>query len=222
MARNLPAFCVPTIKALIEVAKPRKPGFDLPLEDSMFDSLDGFYRYFPFYLKIGFPLGLMLLEFGTFIFMGRLKRFSRMPIEERELYVRSWVESRLPLRRDLIKGVKAICVASFYSNREALLHIGYDLDDHLNKVNGIGGPPQPAYQEAYEYFRGLEERGLWGVYDHYGDYKPRINQEVLREKPARPAVKKPSRVTAKKPSKPAAKKKATGSTAARKTRGAKK
>jgi hypothetical protein len=166
MAQNLSRLSQRTVRALIEVAKPRRPDFDLPLEDEMLEFLDGFVKYFPPHMKILFPLGLLLLEYGTFIFMGRLKPFSKLPLEEREKYVQGWVESKIPLRRDLIKGVKGLCVASFYSNHQVMDHIGYDIEDHLRKVNGVDGPARPANIEARDYFKKLHERGEWG-YDNY-------------------------------------------------------
>lgn len=166
MAHNLPNFALRTVRSLIDVAKPRKPEFDLPIEDSMVEFLDGFVKYFPVHMKILFPMGLLLLEYGAPFFAGKLKRFSSMTFEEKDKYVQGWVESKIPIRRDLIKGVKGLCVASFYSHHEAMEHIGYDIVAHLDKVNGVGGPQKPANQEACEYFHKMHEKGLWG-YDNY-------------------------------------------------------
>ena len=163
MANNLSPRCRRIVRALIEVVKPRKPEFDLPLEDEMLDFVDLFVGYMPWHLKLGFPLGIYLLEYATFIFQRTLQPFSRLPLEERDRYVLGWVDSKISLRRDLIKGMKALCVSSFYSNPEVSAHLGWDIEAHLKKVNGVEGPAQPACAEACEFFRRLD-------YDH----NPRI------------------------------------------------
>ncbi|GEM_PF-1191513 len=197
MAQNLLKMSQRTARALIEVAKPRKAEFNLPLEDQMLEFLDDFVRYFPVHMKILFPLGLLLLEYGTFIFAGKLKPFSRLSLEERDRYVRGWVESRIPIRRDLIKGVKGLCVASFYSDHQVMDHIGYEIEAHLNKVNGIDGPPQPANTEACAYFKKMHEEGVWG-FDNYSG--------AFSREPLKPEATKPKKPTAKKPRKPELKK----------------
>lgn len=147
----LPRHSRKILRALIEVVKPAREGFDLPLEDFMVESMDEFYSYFPFHMKVGFPLGLLLLEYGTFIFMGRPSRFSRMSMKDREEYVRGWVNSGMALRRDLIKGVKGICLMAYYSHPEVMAHIGYDLEEHLKRVND----DEPCDPEAVRFFRDL-------------------------------------------------------------------
>lgn len=140
-----------TARALIEVVKPRKPGVNIPAEDFMLNFLDNFYSYFPVHMRIGFPLGLMLLEYGTFIFAGIPKPFSSLSMEKREKYVKGWINSRLGIRRDLIKGVKGVCLTAFYSHPDAMAQIGYNLDEHLERVNR----GEPADEEACRFFREL-------------------------------------------------------------------
>ncbi len=149
--RHLPDKAARVLKALIEVVKPKKPGFDLPLEDFMLDFLDNFYSYFPFHMKIGFPAGLYLLEYGTLVFQGKPTPFTGLSLERRKAYVEGWMNSRLSLRRDLIKGVKGVCLTAYYSHPEVMKHIGYDLEEHIAKVNG-GEPCDP---EACRFFREL-------------------------------------------------------------------
>ncbi len=137
------------LRALVEVVKPRKPEFDIPVEDFMLDFLDNFYAHFPFHMKIGFPLGLYLLEYGTIVFGAGLRPFSSMSMPDREKYVSGWVNSGMAIRRDLIKGVKGVCLTAFYSHPEVMEHIGYHIDQHLEKVN----KGEPCDQEAVKFFR---------------------------------------------------------------------
>jgi len=155
MANHLSRRCRRIIRALVEVVKPRKPGFDLPVEDEIVDFADLFVGYMPWHLKTAFPLGIYLLEYGTLIFHGTLRPFSRLSLEERERYVKGWVDSKISLRRDFIKGMRALCLPAYYSIPEVMARLGYGLQAHLNKVNGVGQAPEPAHAEACEFFRKL-------------------------------------------------------------------
>lgn len=155
MSSNLFLGTRSVARALIEVVKPRSDDFDLPIEDEILETLDNFINYFPIHMKYLFPVGLLLLQYGTWIFHGTIKTFTRLPLEERDRYVNGWVTSKISLRRDLVKGVKALCLTTFYSNPEVMAHVGYDIENHLAKVNGWGQPAEPASQEACQYFRKL-------------------------------------------------------------------
>jgi hypothetical protein len=162
----LPNKARKVLRALIEVVKPRKPGFDPPVEDYMLDFLDNFYSYFPLHMKIGFPAGLYLLEYGTIIFNARTKPFTRLSMPERTAYVKSWIVSNMSLRRDLIKGVKGVCLTAYYSHPEVMAHIGYDLEGHIARVNA----GEPCDKDACDYFRkkGYDENNPipYPAYDH--------------------------------------------------------
>jgi hypothetical protein len=155
MANNLSPRCRLIIRALVEVVKPRKPDFDLPVEDEIVAFADLFVGYMPWHLKTAFPLGISLLEYGTLIFQGTLRPFSRLLLAERERYVQGWVDSKISLRRDLIKGMKTLGLSCYYADPEVMAHLGYGLQEHLNRVNGVGRPQEPANAEACEFFRKL-------------------------------------------------------------------
>jgi hypothetical protein len=148
---HLPNSARKTIRALIEIVKPRSDEFDPPVEDYMLDFLDNFYGHFPWHLKIAFPMGIYLLEFGTFIFHAWSKPFSKLSEREREVYIDGWVNSTMFVRRDLIKGVKGVCLTAYYSHPDVMAHIGYDLPVHMDRVT----EGDAADQTACDFFRGL-------------------------------------------------------------------
>jgi len=165
MAKNLSRGTERIIRALIETLKPRKPDFDPPAEEFMLQVADDFIGALPSHMKLLFPLGLRLLEFGTIIFAPSIIPFSRMSLLKREKYVRGWMESKISLRRDLIKGMKAIAMTGYYAHPEVMKHIGYNLEDHLKKINVVDlntAPVVPCNQEACDYFKELEKSGKWG------------------------------------------------------------
>lgn len=162
----LPKKARKIVRSLIEVVKPRKPGFDPPLEDDMLEFLDNYYSYFPFHMKLLFPIGLYLLEYGTFIFHAWSRPFSKLTMGEKEAYIDSWINSSMMLRRDLIKGVKGICLTAYYSQPQIMEHIGYDLPAHIERVNS----GEPACPEACDFFREMNydnnSRIPYPAYDH--------------------------------------------------------
>ena len=131
MKNNLSNFSRRTLLALAEVVMPRGENFHLDLREYTVDIVDRFVGYFPIHLRIGFPLGLLLLEFGPILYALKFSRFSSMSLEERESYVAGWVDSKSAARRDLIKGVKGLVLVAFYSHPEVMAYIGYDIEAHI-------------------------------------------------------------------------------------------
>ncbi len=168
MSQNLSRGTERIIKALIETLKPRKPGFDPAAEEFMLQVADDFLGALPSHMKILFPLGLRLLEYGTLIFAFSPIPFSRMSLSKREQYIKGWMDSKIPLRRDLIKGMKAIALTGYYAFPEVMNHIGYNLEEHLKRINvvDLNTPPAVACDaEAAKYFREMDKLGKWGIVD---------------------------------------------------------
>ena len=165
MAKNCGVGTERIIRALISALKPRKPEFDPGIEEDMFKVADEFLGHLPGHMKILLPLGLYLLEYGALILGPSLKPFSWMSAEKKEKYLSSWVESKIALRRDLIKGFKAIALTGYYTHPMVLAHLGMDLDAHLRRVNvgSMDSPPSVACsEEAANYFTELDRKGEWG------------------------------------------------------------
>jgi hypothetical protein len=131
MKRNLSKWSHTILRALAEVVKPRSAEFNLDLANYLDDFVDRYVGYFPLHLRLGFPMGLLLLEFGPIIFSLKFSRFSKLSIEERTAHVKLWNESKMAARRDLIKGVKALVLVGFYSHPKVMEHIGYDIEAHI-------------------------------------------------------------------------------------------
>ena len=138
MKQNLSQWARNTLRALTEVVLPRGDDIDIDLCDHSVDFTDYYVGFFPTHLRLGFPLGLLLLEFGPILYMRRLKRFSKMKLEDREKYVAGWVDSKSALRRDLIKGVKGLALVAFYSHPQVMDHIGYDIEQHISAALARG------------------------------------------------------------------------------------
>jgi hypothetical protein len=96
--------------------------------------MDDWVRHMPRLLRTVFPVGLMMLELGAFVLGPSLVPFSFMSAKRRARYVDGWVHARWSLRRDLIKGVKGLCLFGWYSDPRVGAALGYQVDDHVRLV----------------------------------------------------------------------------------------
>jgi hypothetical protein len=132
--RNLGRWSRRSLRALAEVVIPSgggAPEIDLA---KVIDLADEWVRYMPRLLRLLFPVGLLMLELGALLLAPSLVPFSFMSLPRRRRYVAAWAHSRSPLRRDLIKGVKGICLFAFYSEPRVSAQLGYRVDEHVQLV----------------------------------------------------------------------------------------
>ena len=129
--KNIPSIAMRALVALIEVVMPRSKEFNPNLQEYIADYIDKYVGYFPIHMKLGFPLGLILLEFGGYIFTQQFKRFTAMTMSERDTYIKNWANSKIQIRRELIRGVKGLVMVAFYSHPIVMEHMGYDIKGHI-------------------------------------------------------------------------------------------
>jgi hypothetical protein len=113
---NLPEWARRSLGTLVEVLTPRSKDFHPDLKEYIVDYVD---RY------------VLLLEIGPLIFMGKRGGFAKLNSEDRERYINGWINSKLQVRRELIRGVKGLVMLSFYSHPVVMEHIGYDIQGHV-------------------------------------------------------------------------------------------
>jgi hypothetical protein len=71
------------------------------------------------------PLALLAVEWGPVFFELRPARFTSLPPEEQDASLRSWMTSRLQLRRTAFLGLRNLCFLGWYSQPESWSLIGY-------------------------------------------------------------------------------------------------
>ena len=69
---------------------------------------------------------LLFMEFGLPPLGWKIRRFSSLSLEKRLQYVESWTYSKVYLKRNLFKLIKAICLSHVFSEHELLKGIGYE------------------------------------------------------------------------------------------------
>ena len=114
-----------TLSALFDVLVPPEPAVERKNE-RMLGLIAGVLPYLPPLTRRLLPIGLWLFELGTILFFFSPLPFSALRPSAREAYVRTWQHSRFSLRRQMVKGFKALALLAFYELPEARRHVGYD------------------------------------------------------------------------------------------------
>lgn len=133
-SHNLGPWSRRVLAALTEVVVPRAAGAPEVDSAGIVDFVDDWVRYMPRLFRTLFPVGLMLLELGAFVFGPSLVPFSLMGATRRARYVDGWVHAGWRLRRDLIKGVKGLVLLAYYSDPGVAAYLGYAVEDHARLV----------------------------------------------------------------------------------------
>ena len=111
--------------AAMAAIRPRGHGFDQPIEDAVMRDIQTFLAYLPTPMRIGFPIGLRLLEYGPPIFARRMTRFSTMPVDEARQYLDGFAHAG-GLRASLIIGVRTLVLLAFYQHPDVLQSLQID------------------------------------------------------------------------------------------------
>jgi hypothetical protein len=111
--------------AAVAAIRPRGHGFDQPIEDDVMRDIQTFLAYLPTPMRVGFPVGLRLLEYGPPIFARKLTRFSSMPADEARAYLDGFAHAG-GLRASLIIGVRTLVLLAFYQHPDVLKSLDID------------------------------------------------------------------------------------------------
>jgi hypothetical protein len=108
------------LRSLIATIRPRGHGFDQPIDDDVLAEVDRTVRFMPRPLRILFPLGLRLLEWGPVVLAGTPTRLSRMPREDALALCERWLRSRIRPIRMLMLGLRALVYLAFFRHPAVL------------------------------------------------------------------------------------------------------
>jgi len=127
------AYTRSILKAIVSVMAPKHEKIP-PDDDGLVLFLEKFIRHIPFYIRFSLLLGLYAFQFFPPLFLFSLRPFTRMPLEQRELYLATWATSRNALKKTFFRGVNVLCMIGFYSRPEVCSHIGYSIEDHIRSL----------------------------------------------------------------------------------------
>ncbi len=123
------------LRSVADAIRPRGSGFDQPIDEDVIRELDEFFPFLPPLLRLGFPLGLRLLEWGVPLFARprRFARMSRLSTEERLAYLENWLEAG-GARGTLLLGLRVLVYVSFYQHPQVLESLGVDWQTRADRL----------------------------------------------------------------------------------------
>lgn len=118
--------------------------------DELIDRCQKIIRQFPFVMRIGFILGILLFDRLTLFFGFGFRRFAQLNISEQREYVGKWMNSPSHSLRNLITGLRGFVMVTFFSHKDIWKYINYEPVGHsqakialreklLREVNPIQG-----------------------------------------------------------------------------------
>lgn len=88
--------------------------------------VDDFIPFMPALMRLGFPLGLRLMQWGTLVSLVALKPFTLLSDRVRERYLHRWAESPFALFRALAQGVRGLILSAYYEQPKVHQALGYN------------------------------------------------------------------------------------------------
>lgn len=113
------------LRAAVNAMRPRGHGFDHAIDDDVLAEMGRFFPYLPTPLRLGFPVGLRLLEWGGPLLAGKLGRFSTLPVADARLVLERFQHAG-GLRASLVLGLRTLTFLAFYQHPAVLASLGVD------------------------------------------------------------------------------------------------
>jgi hypothetical protein len=113
------------LRAAVAAIRPRGHGFDQPVDDDVLEEIQRFIPFLPGPMRIAFPVGLRLLEYGPPLFARRWSRFSALPSDQARDYLEGFQRAG-GLRAALFVGLRVLVLLAFYQHPQVLAHLGID------------------------------------------------------------------------------------------------
>lgn len=95
--------------------------------------VDDFVPFMPALMRRGFPLGLLLLQWGTLVTLVALKPFTLLSDRVRERYLHRWAKSPIALFRALAQGVRGLILSAYYEQPKVHRALGYTPKEFLEE-----------------------------------------------------------------------------------------
>jgi hypothetical protein len=113
------------LRAAVAAIRPRGHGFDQPIDDEVLAEVERYFPHLPPPMRLAFPIGLRLLEYGPPLFARRLTRFSSMSPDDARAYLEGFQRAGGP-RAAMVLGLRTLVYLSFYQHPAVLADMGID------------------------------------------------------------------------------------------------
>ena len=115
------------LSTITDRLSPRGGAFALgALDMDVAESVDRLMGNLDRTMQTGLKMLLFLIEYSTFIFTRKFKRFTRLSPEDQDSYLKGWQNSRFYLRRLSFFVLKMLCLLIFYSDERIEKDVGYE------------------------------------------------------------------------------------------------
>jgi hypothetical protein len=125
---HMPARPRPTtriLRAAVAAIRPRGHGFDQPVDADVLAEIEQFFPFLPTPLRLGFPIGLRLLEWGPPLVIRRFARFSNLALPDAQRYLTRVHHLGGPATA-LMLGLRTLVFLAFYQHPTVLADMGVD------------------------------------------------------------------------------------------------
>jgi hypothetical protein len=113
------------LRAAVAAIRPRGHGFDQPVDADVLAEIEQFFPFLPTPLRLGFPIGLRLLEWGPLFVIGHASRFSNLPLADAQRYLTRVLHMGGP-GTALMLGLRTLVFMAFYQHPTVLADMGVD------------------------------------------------------------------------------------------------
>lgn len=122
------------LDAFLEAVLPEIPGADNEkIRKNTLDDLDSFLVGMSPFMRTLYNLGAYLIQLGSIIFGHCILPFTWLSKPSRVKYIEKWDASRLPARRNIILAYRGTAMLAFYSQKEVLKYLNYDIESHIKE-----------------------------------------------------------------------------------------
>ena len=111
--------------AAVAAIRPRGHGFDHPIDDAVLAEMQRYFARLPAPLRLGFPVGLRLLEWVGPRLAGRRGRFTTLPPDDGRAVLERFQHLGGPCA-GLVLGLRTLVFLAFYQHPDVLESMGID------------------------------------------------------------------------------------------------
>ena len=117
-------FFNPKEAEILTVLTERMVGTDFPNVEHAppVTIIDAFVAELPLNLRVQLRRALHLFQWCPILFVGQLRPFTRLSPRDAEVYIQSWAESRLAIRRRLFRGLRDLTFLGYYSQSSTTIY----------------------------------------------------------------------------------------------------
>lgn len=122
------------LSSFLETVLPEIPGADNEkIRQETLNDLDGFLVGMTPFMRTLYNLGLYLIQFGTILFFHSFLPFTLLNLNSRIKYIEKLDKNFLPFIRNVTLAYRSTSMLSFYSQREVLEYLHYDIESHIRE-----------------------------------------------------------------------------------------